>query len=223
MSAAISPSPPSRSSSSPPALSSGGGSGNGVAIAPGGPMFRAPSEAFGQTGIRQYVGSFLALVCAAAMAVSLAMWARSQKTADVLDVYHPYGRTMISSTWGRLRIASVPGQAEQEWTWYYNSRPYAARGVDPWQPSIWRTLGIEMRFQQVDGSSGSGAWWIRLRWSTAAVLTGIWPLMHSIRQTRQLQAARLRRETGDVARYCGRCGRAVGPADDKCHHCGRRL
>lgn len=208
MSAALSPSPSSRT---------------GGALAEHAPRFRAPPEAFGQTGIRQYLGSVLALLSAAVMAISLAMWARSQSTADVIDVYHPYGRTMLSSTWGRFRIASIPSQAEQEWTWYYNSRPFTRRGADPWQPSIWKTLGIEGRVQPNDGSPNGGGWWLRVRWSTAAVLTGIWPLLHAVRQARHSKQTKLRREADDIERYCARCGRELVNGDAKCGHCGRRL
>lgn len=217
MSAAISPSPVPRSGAAAVVEAPA------PAVPASAPPFRAPPEAFGQTGIRQYLGSFVALASAALMAVSLAMWFRSQGTADVIDIYHPYGRTMLSSTWGRLRVASIPAQAEQEWTWYYTSRPFTYRGTDPWQPSIWKTLGIEARVQPVDGTVNGGGWWLRVRWSTAAALTGIWPLLHAVRQTRQSKQARQRRDADDVERYCGRCGRETDRASPACHHCGRRL
>jgi hypothetical protein len=182
---------------------------------------RLRGEAFGQTGIRQYVGSFLALVCSAALAVSIAMWGRSQKTSDVIDVYHPYGRTLVSSTWSRLRIAGMSGQAEQEWTWFYSSRNFVRRGEDPWEPSVWKTLGFEMRFD-TGNEPRAGDWWIRVKWSTAAAAFAVWPLVHSVRQTRHARRARaLASAAVEDVRFCGRCGRTVHPGDTRCAYCGR--
>lgn len=194
-----------------------------VSPSPPPPVVQVSPEPFGQTGVRQYLGSFLALLGAAAMAVSIAMWARSTNTSDVLEIVHPYGRTMVSSAWGRLRVASFASGAQAEWTWYYSNRPFTYRGTDPWPPSPWKTLGIEFRRQSADPRV-SGGWWLRVKWSTAVVLSAAWPMIHALRQTRHHRAARDRIAVGNwSARYCGRCGRPLPSGADRCAHCGRMV
>lgn len=199
MSAAFSPTP------SPPAPS---------------PSVRAPTEAFGQTGVRQYFSSFVALLLAVVTAGSIAMWFRSHRTNDLIEVEHPYGRTLVSSAWGRILVRWQPSQAQSEWAWYYNARPFRPRGADPWESSIWKLVGIEWRAQPPN-PAGQRAWWLRIRWPTIMLLASIYPLWHSIRQTRQARAAA--RVDPSVQRYCGRCGRSVDPQSPTCGHCGRRL
>jgi hypothetical protein len=194
-----------------------------AAVPSNSPPVKLNYEPFGQTGIRQYIGSTLAFLSAAMMAASIALWFRSRDTADILDVYHPYGRVVISSTWGRLRVAAFPGQGESEWTWFYNMRPFRQQGEDPWKPSLWKTIGIEARAQPADNRFPSG-WWMRMKWSTATLLFGVWPLMHALRQTSLVRAARrVRAEIAESSRYCGRCGRPLGADARRCAHCGREF
>jgi hypothetical protein len=185
------------------------------------------TEPFGQTGVRQYFGTILALACAVGVAVALAMWYRSHRAADVIDIYHEGGRTMISSSYGRLRVARMVANTSADPSWTYSTRPMFVPRRDPWEPSIWKTIGAEFRGQSVDGPPGG--WWFRIKWPLVAGILMAWPLCHVYLQARR---TRLRRRfvpllaaagVPDVARYCGRCGRPVSREDNRCGHCGRSL
>src|SRR5262245_43148301 len=105
-----------------------------------------PTEAFGQTGVRQYFSAFSALACAVGVAVCLSMWVRSYSAIDMIDLFHEDSRTYLHSLNGRFIVARATGGAEQSVTWSYNSRPLYRRSTrDMWPESIWKTIGIEMR------------------------------------------------------------------------------
>jgi len=178
----------------------------------------AAAEPFGQTGIRQYLGSFLAIASAAMLAISSVMWLRSLTTGDVLDIYTADGRTRISSSYGRVRIAAMGATSDAGWNWAYRTQNLVPMTADPWQPSIWKTIGIE--FRAGDAGRGSASW-LRVKWSTAAAAFAIWPALHV---ARQMRAARKPRQGFEpILRYCGRCGRNIKPDESRCAHCGREM
>ncbi|MDW8261009.1 MAG: hypothetical protein RMJ35_00640 [Phycisphaerales bacterium] len=177
-----------------------------------------PQEAFGQTGIREYLGTASVVMCAAGVALCLSMWVRSYFTIDMIELFHEDSRTLLHSLNGRFVIARASSGGSPSALWLYNSRPfYRSSFRDSWQPSIWKTIGIEASRPP---SNRQGVYWVlRVRWPTAGAILLIWPMVHVLRQFRN-RPARLPSETST---YCARCGRPVTQAMRQCACCGRPL
>ena len=178
-----------------------------------------PYEPFGQTGIRQYVGSFSALMCAALVAACLTLWYRSLSVTDALEFYHSESRTVVMSSTGRLNVAILASSGMPEGaTWGYNSRPARRSRYDTWEDSIWKTIGVE--FIPAYNFRGSVGSIFRIKYPLAAAMFGILPAVHVVRQMKRNRKAEAP-EPATITGYCPRCGRPVQHAAQRCECCGR--
>jgi len=163
-----------------------------------------PPEAFGQTGIRQYILPALAtisftLACAAAI-----MWLRSQNTADIFarrdgavawSVRSIYSRIVVTRTDLREADADdVPGVPFSGNGWQYASIEVPDGLPDGWQESYLKILGLEWRPESlVRHPSVTGGWWMRIRWRTITLAVMLPPIAiaitHDLRQRRRQRAA----------------------------------
>jgi hypothetical protein len=178
-----------------------------------------PYEPFGQTGIRQYVGSFSALMCAAMVAFCLTLWYRSLSVVDALEFYHSDTRTIFMSSTGRLNIAQLEARGMPEGSsWGYSSRAVRRSRFDSWDDSIWKTIGVE--FIPSYNFRGQVGWVLRVKYPVAALAFGILPAVHVARQMHRNRRIEAAAATPGLC-YCPRCGRPVGKASTRCDCCGR--
>ncbi|HRK29923.1 MAG TPA: hypothetical protein PLD59_02505 [Tepidisphaeraceae bacterium] len=178
-----------------------------------------PHEPFGQTGVRQYVGSFSALFCAAMVAMCLTLWYRSFTVMDTVEFYHAQSRSLVQSAQGRLAIVNIQGSAGDGAGWGFSSRPVRRGRLDRWPDSIWKTIGVQV---MSDTFSGQRAWLLRVKFPFAAAVLGVVPVVHVIKQLRMVR----RRDEPDNsprAAFCPRCGRGAGAGDSRCRCCGREF
>lgn len=181
-----------------------------------------PKEAFGQTGVRQFVGPFAALACAVGVAICLSLWARSHTAIDIVEIYHPESRTRLFSAFGRFTLARVAGGGEMPVAWSYSTRPAnRTRFEDRWPAGFWKTIGIQALAEQ---TPRDGTYWrLRVKWPTAAILLAIWPALHAFKAMRKTPVESTRALARPADGYCGRCGRPILPQASSCDCCGRKV
>lgn len=181
-----------------------------------------PKEAFGQTGVRQFVGPFAALGCAVGVAICLSLWARSYTAVDVVEFYHAESRTMLFSAFGRFSLVRAVGGSEIPVAWSYNTRPASrTRFYDRWPEGFWKTIGIQAIAEE---AQRDGAYWrLRIKWPTAAILLAIWPAIHAFKSMRRTPVQPIRPSAKPADGYCGRCGRPILPNASSCDCCGRKV
>jgi len=176
-----------------------------------------PTEPFGQTGVRQYVGSFAALFCAIGMAAALTLWLRSGGVMDTLEFNQETSRTVLQSANGRLVLARVYMEQNDAGSWGYSSRQLPRFRGDRWPDSIWKSIGIELRKDYIFGRPG---WWLRVKWPLAAAVLAVVPALHVLGPMR-----RKRQRAGSAAPsldgFCRRCGRPIDRVTPRCNCCGR--
>lgn len=133
-------------------------------------------EPFGQTGVRQYMGRMFTWVCITAALCALAMWYRSLAYYDSAE-WNAQGQTFaISSAFGRmqLRAESVSDNGNRE-GWGYRGG-YFRRTSDAWQPSIWKTIGIEFGTSTIRRDATSTIW-LRAKWYFVAGVFALLPFL----------------------------------------------
>lgn len=141
------------------------------------------AEPFGQRGVRQYL--FPALTCSSLimMVLSIGMWIRSHHVVDAFRRERSGIATYVSSIYGRILIAwgnDSPFRAGEEWTYYKERMPDQIN--DRWQPSIYKTLGIEWRRKPLNDEWGTTGGWVRIRWPLVVAIAGLLPLARVIRE-----------------------------------------
>lgn len=183
-----------------------------MSVAVSQPVVEIAHEPFGQTGVRQYFGSFLAFLFAVGFAVALSMWVRSLSVADIFDVYYESGRSRVASSYGRLVVWQAAGRGDPVTNWSYSTRVLRPMRGDPWEAGFWKSVGIEF------GRESDG-WWIRAKWPVVGLLMAVWPTMHVLLQVRRSAKARAELDSRQV--YCRRCGRPTATDAQRCAVCGR--
>lgn len=132
-----------------------------------------PTEPFGQTGVRQYFGRMLTWVCIAICICSLGMWYRSQSFFDSLT-WGSQGQTYaISSAFGRLQLRAETASTRRMG---YSGGYLQRRTRDAWEPSIWKSIGIELGHTPIDPRSTRSTW-LRIKWYWVAVVFGVLPIL----------------------------------------------
>ena len=142
------------------------------------PAYEEQSEPFGQHGVRRLLRPVIVGTCAIALAVSAAMWSRSQHNYDSLWRVTDDRGIEISSVLGRL-VITIRGLGRtgtsQASPWTYESQEFTTM-PDGWPPSIWRTIGIDWGYEQmfVNPRRGTTAYWrFRLAWRTACIASAL--------------------------------------------------
>lgn len=129
-------------------------------------------EPFGQHGVRQMVRPLFIGCCALGVAVSMAMVIRSYSYFDLLWKQENFKRTEISSAIGRLTVTSRTSfRNPQNAGWVYESAEVGHLD-DGWQPSIWKTFGVDWGEETRTTFTGRviTVHWFRLQWRTLLVL-----------------------------------------------------
>jgi len=125
-------------------------------------------DPFGQAGVRQHIGKWLAWLCVLAAIVTAAMWYRSSFFYDSFE-WRGGGQAMrILSSQSRLQIEfSVLdekrlGLGGNGWTYRGG---YTTHRVlrDYWEESALKTLGVEFKAEPLQRSATSG-FWLRAKW-----------------------------------------------------------
>ena len=160
--------------------------------------YELPPEPFGQRGVRQYVGRASTVLCLVVMFGAIAMLARSHFTTDVIARVDDDGLIEIRSIYGRLLVYSRPFVRTETdpHGWLMQSYPMPTRIRDPWVPSWKKTLGFEIGFSDLAGRAEPGWWWMRLKWSTLAIVAGLLPIGKAI----QNRIGQWRRRRGMIAK-----------------------
>jgi hypothetical protein len=181
------------------------------------------NEPFGQQGVLRRVPRILALASMVLCLLSCVMWYRSQTVADVLSRPAENAMTTIRSSYGRILIVHGFDKTKpvgMTTGWRRDRSDLQPLLRDPWQSSFWKNyVGAEMRFETLFNRQNWDGFWVRIRWSTIAVLFLIFPSIYVV-------ASRIRMRQPPVLvqhRYCPKCGNAVASGVLKCPDCGRNL
>lgn len=139
------------------------------------PAIHDGPDAFGQRGVRALARPVIVGCCAVSLAISAAMWSRSQHNWDVLWRAADDRSIEIGSILGRLMITTRglnPASAPQGSAWTYESQEFSAM-PDGWSPSIWKTIGIDWGYERSPGRRGVPIeyWRFRLAWRTACLVS----------------------------------------------------
>lgn len=176
-------------------------------------------EPFGQTGVRQYILPFLATASLVLMFLSLGMWYRSHHVVDRISSEQPGSSWLISSIYGRILVCCDRRESrmeELEGNWHYDTSPMPESVRDAWQPSVYKSIGIEWRGEPLRAPVTARGWWLRVRWPLISVVAAVLPVIRVVyvmRQRRRLAALR--------ARACPECGYDLRASPKYCPECGR--
>jgi hypothetical protein len=145
------------------------------------PYTPAADEAFGQSGVRQHLGRAINWACVTLLLISLAMWARSVTRSDEF-AYRSFARAFtVQSVQGRMLISSAtyPSRQFGNTGWMYRPRSVSPRMRDRWPPSIYKTIGFEMRLSPLNASAASG-FWLQVKWYFLAVVFAVVPAVRLV-------------------------------------------
>ena len=143
----------------------------------------AVDEAFGQSGVRQHVGKAISWVCVLLLLISLAMWARSLGYSDEM-AYRSFSRALtVQSSQGRLLVSSATYPSRQFGNngWMYRTRAVSSRTRDRWEPSVFKTVGLEARLRPLQASAASGAW-LQVKWYFLVALFAVVPAIRGVKK-----------------------------------------
>lgn len=129
-------------------------------------------EPFGQRGVRGLARPAFVTLCAIGVAICMAMLVRSQSYYDVLWKSENNKRVDVASAIGRLMVTTRTSYRNpQSGVWTYESVEIANMD-DGWQPSIWKTIGLDWGTEQFTSFSGRQItqWRLRLKWRTLLIL-----------------------------------------------------
>jgi hypothetical protein len=157
-------------------------------------------EPFGQRGVRDLIRPTFVLLCGIAVAISAAMYVRSQMYFDLLWRVNDGHSLQIASAIGRMIVTrrAVERRFSQDETWTYESAEITSM-EDGWAPSIYKTIGIQWGEEQGSGWGGRTYtyWRLRIQWRTILIVAGV-PLIVDAalrrRATRRAEAQRLAEE-----------------------------
>ncbi len=164
--------------------------------------YELPPEPFGQRGVRQYFGRASTAICLLVMFIAIGMLARSHFVVDVIAKVQDDRLMEIRSVYGRLLVYSRPfTRAEGDPRgWLLQSYPMPGRIRDPWAPGWQKTLGFEVGRTDLAGQGQPGWWWMRLKWSTVAVLASLLPVSRAVQNRsgqRRVVGGSMSRSSGD--------------------------
>ena len=141
-------------------------------------------DPFGQAGVRQYIGKWLAWLCVLAAIITSAMWYRSSFFFDTFE-WRGKGQTMrIISAQSQLLIDySVDDQKRLGLGgsgWSYRGGYTMHRNLrDNWQESPLKTLGFEFQSEPLKRSAASG-FWLRAKWQFIVIVMILVPTARGI-------------------------------------------
>jgi hypothetical protein len=145
------------------------------------------SEPFGQRGVRQYLFSAVACSSLVTMLLSAAMWIRSYHLEDAFFLERPNASWRVASIYGRILIGWGNGSPEPAAgpEWSYDRRRVPDYIIDAWQPSIYKSMGIEWRHRPLNRNWGSRGGWLRIRWPLVVAVAAILPMVRFIGRRRE--------------------------------------
>jgi hypothetical protein len=125
------------------------------------------------------------------------MWYRSYVLVDRFGRSEGTTEWVIQSSYGRILIGRVDHSTainvSKSNNWSFRTERMRSVRFDPWEPSIWKSIGVEYRGEPLNAFGAVGGWWLRVRWPTLVVASGIIPLW------RVVVARRKRREAVQIA------------------------
>jgi hypothetical protein len=128
------------------------------------------------------------------MFVSIAMLARSHFVVDILTRQGRHRDVEVRSVYGRLLVVwQTRDDSREARSWTHRTFPMPTRIYDPWAWSWRKALGADFGRGSPSGEPMPGVSWIRVKWSTIAVLTAVLPIGHVV-------SRRLRRRVPTVSR-----------------------
>lgn len=138
-----------------------------------------PPEPLGQRGIREMAGPLLMTSSLLTMFLAIAMLARSHFVVDILTRQGSYRDVEVRSVYGRLLVVwQTRADPREVRTWTHRTFPMPTRIYDPWVWSWRKALGADFGRGAPSGEPLPGVGWIRIKWSTIAVLTALLPVGH---------------------------------------------
>ena len=146
------------------------------------------SEPFGQQSAVVMVLPLLSSVSLIVLAACAIMWYRSHVLVDTFNRSEGKTEWIVQSANGRFLVGRVDHAAsidEVSRNWTYQSRPLRRAAYDPWQPSLWKGIGIEYRNAPVAVLGAVSGWWLRVRWSTLVALGAVLPAWRLLRSWRR--------------------------------------
>lgn len=143
-----------------------------------------PAEPFGQAGVRKYFGRILLWVFLTIGLSAAALAHRSQSYSDWAK-WVGHSQTMrVSSSSGQLSIIAMPelrgDRPDSGWSFGGNVGRRGLQTYQGWQSDLNELLGFEYQ-SPVPGRYGGDGVWLRVKWSTLAVLFLIQPLVYVVR------------------------------------------
>jgi hypothetical protein len=147
-------------------------------------------EAFGQTGVRQFVGPMISWLCVIGMFCAGGMWYRSTFFADSFEWRGGREELQVASIAGRLKVSGATFADRKDNAgagWMYRGR-YFKIARDAWEPSAWKTIGIEVGFEP-ERQGPTGGFWLRAKWYFVAAAFAVYPALRLV-----LRLARKREE-----------------------------
>lgn len=146
------------------------------------------SEAYGQTGVRQYIEPVAAFICLVMVVLSILMWARSYWWADSFTQMAPRTWLQVDSYHGSAVIKLLP--VEPPTTQTPSGFTYTSSSLKSPYTWSWRerfdTPFSAGRTPPSPGSTHQGvAKWVQIHWSLVALACAVLPAVHLLQMWRE--------------------------------------